>query len=217
VVSTQIRSQGERSPLTTRYQLTLVEAATDLQRQQAELRGELNSLRQQLDEIQRDGARQDSAAQALQPEIAALRQTAGLVEERGEGVVVTLDDARLPAGSGGIELAIVHSQDLTDAFNAAWSAGARAISVNGERIVGTSSCVGATIQINGVLMSPPFEIRILGASERLFAELSDGPGLAELRRRHDSFGLGFHVTRAQDLLAPAFAGPIRARFAQVRP
>lgn len=219
VVSTQIRTQGERSPLTTRYQLTLVEAATDLRRQQAELRGELNSLRQQLDEIQRGGASLDSAALALQPEIEALRRAAGLVEERGEGVLVTLDDARLPASAGGgrIELSIVHAQDLTDVFNAAWSAGAQAISVNGERIVGTSACVGATIQINGVLMSPPFEISILGAPEPLLAELAGGRGLAELRRRGDSFGLGFQVARAVDLRAPAFAGPIRAKFAQVRP
>jgi uncharacterized protein YlxW (UPF0749 family) len=139
LVSTQIRAQSDRSPLTTRYQLTLVEVATDLQREQADLRAQLTSLRQQLDQIQRDGARVDSAAAALQPQIDALKRDAGLVEERGSGVVVTLDDARLPPRSGTIELSIVHAQDLTDVVNAAWSAGARAISVNGERIVGTSS------------------------------------------------------------------------------
>lgn len=217
LVSTQIRTQGDRSPITTRYQVTLVEAATDLQREQADLRAQLTSLRQQLDQIQRDGARLDSAAAALQPQIDALKRDAGLIEERGAGVVVTLDDGRLPPGSGAIELAIVHAQDLTDIFNAAWSSGARAISVNGERIVGTSSCVGATIQINGVLMSPPFAISIVGAPEPLLAELNQGPGLADLRRRRDVFGLGLDLKRDNDLVAPVFAGPIRARYATVRP
>jgi uncharacterized protein YlxW (UPF0749 family) len=217
LVSTQIRTQGDRSPLSARYQLTLVEAATDLQREQASLRAQITSLRQQLDQIQRDGARLDSTAAALQPQIDALKADAGLVEERGSGVVVTLDDGRVPPGIGAVELSIVHAEDLTDVFNAAWSAGARAISVNGERIVGTSSCVGATIQINGVLMSPPFVISIVGAPELLFAALNQAPGLADLRRRHSAFGLGFDLTRTNDLVAPAFSGPIRARYATVRP
>lgn len=217
LVSTQIRAQSDRSPFTTRYQLTLVEVATDLQREQRDLRAELTALRRQLDQIQRDGALLDSAAAALQPGIDALKQDAGLVEERGSGVVVTLDDARLPPGSGAVELAIVHAADLTDVFNAAWSAGARAITVNGERIVGTSSCVGATIQVNGVLMSPPFAISIVGPPDPLLAELNQGTGLADLRRRRDVFGLGFDVTGGNDLLAPVFAGPIIARYATVRP
>jgi uncharacterized protein YlxW (UPF0749 family) len=217
LVSTQIRAQSDRSPLTTRYQLTLVEVATDLRREQTDLRGQLTALRQQLDQIQRDGARLDSAAAALQPEIDALKRDAGLVEERGSGVVVTLDDARLPPASGTIELAIVHAQDLTDIVNTAWSAGARAISINGERIVGTSSCVGATIQINGILMSPPFAISIVGTPEPLLTALSQGSGLADLRRRRDVFGLAFDISRDTDLVAPVFAGPIRARYATVRP
>src|SRR5688500_15604166 len=66
-VSTQIRAQSDRSLLTVRYQLTLVEVATDLQREQTDLRAQLATLRRELDEIQRDGALLDSAAAALQP------------------------------------------------------------------------------------------------------------------------------------------------------
>jgi uncharacterized protein YlxW (UPF0749 family) len=216
-VSTQIRAQSDRSPFTTRYQLTLVEVASDLQRQQTDLRAELTDLREELDQIQRDGALLDSAAAALQPGIDALKREAGLVEERGPGIVVTLDDARLPPGSGVIEPAIVHAADLTDVFNVAWRAGARAISVNGERIVGTSSCVGATIQINGALMSPPFVISVVGPPDAMVVELNQGPGLADLRRRRDVFGLGFDLRAENDLVAPVFAGPIRARYATVRP
>lgn len=216
VVGTQLRTQVQRPALGSRYQVLLVEAVAELRREQADLRAQLVSLRGKLDEIQREGARLDSAALAMQPEIDGLRREAGLSEERGPGVVVTLDDARRAPATGGIESAIVHALDLTDVFNAAWAAGARAISVNGERIVGTSSCVGATIQINGVLMSPPFEIAVLGAPEPLFAELTTGLGLADLRRRHDRFGLGFQVTRSTNLVAPAFSGPIRVRYAAAR-
>jgi uncharacterized protein YlxW (UPF0749 family) len=66
-------------------------------------------------------------------------------------------------------------------------------------------------------MSPPYAISIVGAPEPLLAEFDKGAGLADLRRRRDVFGLGFEVTRESDLIAPAFAGPIRARYATVRP
>jgi uncharacterized protein YlxW (UPF0749 family) len=71
--------------------------------------------------------------------------------------------------------------------------------------------------VNGVLLSPPFVINIVGASEPLFVELNQGAGLADLRRRRDVFGLGFELMRANDLVAPVFAGPIRARYATVQP
>jgi uncharacterized protein YlxW (UPF0749 family) len=215
LVTMQVGTQERRSPITSRYQLTLAEAVADLQREQGDLRREVASLRTQLVGILSEGARHDSAAARLQPELDELRRAAGLTTESGAGVIVTLDDGRLPTGNRAIERAIVHAQDLTDVFNAAWSAGARAISVNGERIVATSSCVGATIQVNGVLMSPPFEISVIGDPERLSAEMSTGRGTADLRQRRDLFGLGFQVALSRALDVPAFTGTIRVNYARV--
>jgi len=217
LLSAQLRTQAERPPFAGRYQLTLLEAVKGLEQEQAGLRAQLVALRAGLDEIQRDGARLDAASAALQEQIERLRRDAGLVEERGPGVIVTLDDARLPANARGIERGIVHAQDLTDVFNAGWRGGARAISVNGERIVATSSCVGATIQINGVLMSPPFVITLVGAPEPLQAALIHGGDLADLRARHDLFGLTLEIAHASDAVAPAYTGSLGIRYAEPYP
>ena len=130
--------------------------------------------------------------------------------------LVTLDDARLAPtrDSRLVAQAIVHSQDITDVFNSAWKAGATAISVNGERIAGTSACVGATIQINGTLMSPPFVISIVGPVDKLSRILEDPLELANLRARARAFGLHFEVTTSADLRVPAYTGPLNIRYAR---
>lgn len=217
LVGTQLRTQAERPALAGRYQITLLEAVRSLEQEQARLRAELVDLRAGLDAIQSDGARLDTASAALRERIQGLSREAGLVEERGPGVVVTLDDARLPATTIGIERGIVHAQDLTDVFNAGWRGGARAISVNGERITAASACVGATIQINGVLMSPPFVVTIIGTPEPLLAALTEGSDLADLRARRDLFGLGLDVSRVDVATAPAYTGALAVRFAESRP
>lgn len=151
----------------------------------------------------------------MQAELERLRELAGLTPITGGGVVVTLDDAHLPPSANvrSIELAIIHSEDIVDVINAAWKAGARAIAVNDERVTGASACVGATIQINGTLMSPPFRFAILGPTDELYGSLTDARELADLRARQLNFGLGFQIARADDLRAPAYSGALRVRYA----
>ncbi len=215
-LATQAQSSS-RLPLTaTRYNVPLVEAAIQLQREQASLKAEVVALRAELDDVLRQQAALGGRAAAIQPEIERLQRAVGLTPRSGAGVVVTLDDARLPAGAPprAIEAGIIHSQDITDVFNAAWRAGAEAISVNGERITSASACVGAVIQINGTLLSPPFVINALGPRDQLYAALIDARELNDLKRRRDAFGTGLKIERGDVLEVPAFSGPIKIRFAQ---
>ncbi|MHB8696322.1 MAG: DUF881 domain-containing protein, partial [Solirubrobacteraceae bacterium] len=151
LIGAQLRTQGGRTVATARYLVPLTESAAALQAEQAELKVQLAALRAQLDDIQRGAAAVDSRTAAVQAELTELRGAAGLTPLAGQGVSVTLDDGHIPANSpvSTIELAIVHSNDITDVLNAAWRAGATAASINGERITGTSACVGAVIQVNG--------------------------------------------------------------------
>ncbi len=217
LVTVQWRTQSGRTPAVTRYQVPLAEAVVDLQREQTRLKQQIADLRARLDAIQGQGATLDARAGALQHEVNALKVGAGLTAVSGSGVTVTLEDARLPAATNRkvIELAIVHSQDITDVFNAAWKARARAISVNGERITVTSACVGAVIQINGTLLSPPFVVSILGPTEELYAALSAPAELGDLKRRREAFGLGLQIARAEALEIPAYTGPLAVRHAAI--
>lgn len=217
---TQIQSQARRSVVTSPYtsgdSAFLVPAALSLQREGNTLRQQLAAVRAELDAVQTQGARLSGEAAALQGQIEALKVAAGLTAAAGPGIIVTLDDARLPASfnSQAIAQAIVHSQDLTDVFNAAWKGGAHAIAVNNERITGASACVGATIQINGTLMSPPFVIAIIGPTDRLREVLSDPRQLPDLQARQRSFGLHFTIAPADDLQVPGFSGPVVVRYAR---
>jgi uncharacterized protein YlxW (UPF0749 family) len=218
VIGIQWQTQATRSPIASRYSADLADAATVMQREQDALRGEVVSLRARLDAVQDQAASLDDRAAALKRQIDELRGESGLTTQRGEGVLVTLDDGRLPATAPrrSIELAIVHSQDITDVFNAAWKAGAKGISVNGERITSATACVGATIQINGKLMSPPFAVSVLGPSDRLLKAFGDQSELRDIKRRSELYGLKLSLERAPDVTLPAYTGAIPVRHASSR-
>lgn len=216
VVGAQAQS-ASRLPLTaTRYNIPLVEAAAQLQREQAVLKSEIVALRRLLDEALRQQSALSGATGTLQAEIDRLNFVVGLTPRSGAGVVITLDDARLPASAPTrvIEAGIIHSGDITDVLNAAWKAGAEAVSVNGERITGASACVGAVIQINGSLLSPPFVFNVLGPRDQMYGALNDPRELNDLKRRRDAFGMRITIERADALEVPAFSGPMQIRYAR---
>ncbi len=121
----------------------------------------------------------------------ALRGPAGLVPETGPGVTVTLSDAPDDvASSSSVDprLLIVHQQDIQAVVNAMWRSGARAVTVQGQRIVTTTGirCIGNAVQLQGVPYSQPYVISAVGdpATDRRRAR--EGPlpgGLPGGRRR----------------------------------
>src|SRR5437870_4106478 len=217
LVGVQWQSQATRSPIASRYSADLADAANAMQHDGDQLRAQVAELRVQLDRIQEQAATLDGRSAALQRQVDELKTASGLTPATGTGVTVTLDDGRLPASAPrrSIELAIVHSQDITDVFNAAWKAGASGIAVNGERITSATACVGATIQVNGRLMSPPFVVSILGPEEGLLRALTDQNELRDLKRRSELYGLRLAIDRAAAVALPAYTGTIPVR--QARP
>src|SRR5436309_7594192 len=94
IVTLQWRTQTERSELTVRYNAPLLDAANSLQNEQNTLKAQLADLRAQLDAIQQGAASQSTTSRDLQARVEELRAAAGLTERSGDGVLVTLDDAR---------------------------------------------------------------------------------------------------------------------------
>ena len=218
LLANQAITQGQRSALSVRYNAPLVDAANALQKDQSDLKAQLALLRARLDEIQKAGAEQSGVAGELGRQIEDLKARSGLTALMGEGIVVTLDDARLPANAKDLDRSICHSTDITDVINAGWRAGADAITVNAERIVGTSSvyCVGSTIMVNGTLMSPPFVISMIGRQTGLLAVIDDPNELADIKKRSQANGLVFQVARQRDLRVPGYTGSLGARYAVPR-
>jgi hypothetical protein len=153
------------------------------------------------------------------PAEARLAAAAGLTAVHGPGVTVVLNDAPPgrrdappPAGipPPSADDLVVHQQDVQGVVNALWSGGAEAMSVMGQRVTALSAvrCVGNTLLIGGRVYSPPFTIAAIGDPARLVAALTDDPQVTIYRQYVAAYGLGYAVSRRDDLRMPAYTGPI---------
>ena len=198
-----------------RYIDPLSGTVTRLQEEQTTLKAQLTDIRTKLDEVQRTAAAQSGAVKELQVRIDDLKASAGLTEVRGEGVVVTLDTVRAP-GAKEQERQVCLAPDLTDIVNASWRGGARAVAVNSERIVASSSvyCVGSTIIVNGSIVAAPFAVSAIGPPSTILGVIDDPTQLRDLKRRRDQATADLRVTRSPLLTLPAYSGPLSARSAK---
>lgn len=172
-----------------------------LKQQVAQLRAELNSLQQQ------SAANQNSLGSAQQ----LLKQEqidAGLVPLHGPGIIVTFDDSKvtnLPADADTANY-IIHEYDLRDGINALLGGGAEAISLNGERLISTSSvyCVGSTIIVNSTRLSPPYVIYAIGNSRTLQDAITNSPQISKFNQRKELYQVILTAQPADDVYVPEF-------------
>ena len=128
-------------------------------------------------EQERDGLKEELSALRKQKASEAggtisedIRLRAGLTPVEGEGIIVKLEDSSATAKAGeNPNLYLIHDDDLLKVINELRAAGAEAISINGQRLIGTSEirCAGPTLSVNNVRSAPPFEIRAIGDSKSL--------------------------------------------------
>lgn len=94
----------------------------------------------------------------------------GLSEVNGTGVIITISDSDIDQNSVfDTSDLLVHDKDILKIVNELKNAGAEAISINGQRVVLTTSivCGGNIININGEKIGSPFEIKAIGLPETL--------------------------------------------------
>ena len=96
-----------------------------------------------------------------------------------------------------------------------WLAGAEAISINEERVVGPTAVVdiGGSLLVNSAYLAPPYQVTALGPSD-LYERLSGSAGFRDFvsaRATRDGIRLSF--AEAADLVVPAYAGSVSLRYA----
>lgn len=198
--------------LPAQYQLAdLIQAE---QARAARLRAEVASLRSELDRARSAGRDRSGRVAAEESRLRSAGVLAGVVEVRGPGLSVTLDDSTLTESpSGNVNDLVIHSQDVQAVVNALWRSGAEAVAINGQRLVGTSAvlCVGNTLLLNGTVHSPPYVVSAVGASRDRF---DPDPLVRRLRRDADTYGLRMSVSRSASLAVPGYTGPLTLRYAR---
>src|SRR4029078_9113011 len=105
----------------------------------------------QFQRLQQQSTGSSVALAELNRQLAAARLRTGLTAVHGPGVKIEIADSKrvVPPGENPASF-IVLVDDLRDIVTALWASGAEAISINGERLVATSSIygVGASVLVN---------------------------------------------------------------------
>lgn len=135
-------------------------------------------------------------------EIEELRKFAGLTTVTGAGVIVTMNDSSTNMG-GDRNAYLVHAEDLLSVVNELNGAGAEAISINGQRMVGKSAitCAGSIVMVNGVRVAAPFEIQAVGDPEVLQSALKFPGGVVDSL---SPWGIEITIRKEAVVIVPAY-------------
>ena len=185
--------------------------AADLQERVAELTQEVRDLTDQVD---------DDDVRRYQDQVEALEGPAGLTQRTGPGVVVTLSDAPdevVDAATGDKNLLVVHQQDIQAVVNAMWEGGARAVVLQGQRMVSTTGikCEGNSVVIQGVPYPQPYVIEAVGDVGELTSAIAGDDYLQIYREQADdpAIDVGWELDIADELTAPAYDGLLDLSYA----
>lgn len=144
-----------------------------------------------------------------------LQALTGFAPVTGEGVRITLDNA--PYAD---ETSMLRDSDLALLVNALWSAGAEAISINGQRLTTMSAIrnVSAAIEINRVGTAPPYTILAIGNRSTLAADLLESGSGLQFSALASRYGFAFDVDNEDQLRLPAAPADLgRLRSAETEP
>lgn len=189
-----------------------------LEEEQKSLKAQIEALRKDLASYQQSAGQNWSSRGELTEELERQKLVAGLVAVVGPGVKVVLDDStKNPAKGDDVSYYLVHDYQLRDVLNALWQAGAEAVSLNGERVVGSTSiyCVGSTIMVNSTRLSPPYEFLAIGNQDALADFLNRSDMLGEIKVESKNYGLQFILQKSARLPIPAYNGVLSAKYAKI--
>lgn len=206
----QWNSSLARQEVVTDAQSVLVTRAQDLQRDQQQLRTDLEAAEAQLRQLQEQAA----GLGALEPRLDAASVAAGVVPMRGPGAVIEIGDSLRPTAPGQAEGFFVVAEDLRNIVTALWASGADAIAITGSvlegapatRLVSNSAIVGVggAIAVNGTALSPPYRIEAIGPEGLLDRAQAHPAFLARVRPRIDGFGLQYASEARNEVVVPGF-------------
>jgi len=185
-------------------------------------------LQSRIAQLQKDNAQLAKSAPSdterlrlLSKELAKAQFLAGLTDVKGPGIVVTLNDSKIPLPAGmpaGVLGAappnIIHDTDINQVVNELKATGAEAVSVNDQRLVAVSPvrCAGPTVFVNNTPQTPPYIIKAIGSPKNLATALNMSGGIMQQIRNYDPSM--FKVEKpTKPIVIPAYSGGIEPKYA----
>jgi uncharacterized protein YlxW (UPF0749 family) len=150
-----------------------------------------------------------------------LEDPAGLTPRTGPGVTVTLSDAPeevINSTSQDLKLLVVHQQDIQAVVNAMWVGGAKAVTVQGQRLVTTTGikCEGNAVQLQGVPYPQPYVIEAVGNQADLLRAIAADDYLQIYREQAaiPDISVGWDLQPRSQVTAPAYDGLLDLSYAE---
>ena len=211
LVAAQIAAEGPRIRYSTEERTPLIETALRFQAQQEALKAEILELRGRIAELEALDPDAAASLRRLYADLEAARLSAGLIAVRGPGVAFRLED-----GTTGSVDALATARDVRTIVEELWLAGAEAIAVNGERVVGSTAIIdiGGSTLVNSAYLAPPYTISAIGPPD-LYQRLQQSVAFVQfVRGRIEPSGVSLSVAELAEVDLPAFAGNVGLGFAQ---
>ncbi len=185
----------------------LADELVNLQREYNDLKEQYNKNLEVVEEYQTNSATNSSLISSMKSQIESLSALAGTTNLKGEGIIITLNDGSKLSDEDIRPDTLVHDSDILTVVNELKAAGEEAISVNGQRIIATSSirCVGPVIQVNYQKVAAPFEIKAIGNAQYLESAMTIKNGVVDLLKE---YGVDVSVTRHTEISVPKYEGTL---------
>lgn len=172
----------------------------------------INTTQQQINELQAT-ALQRQHDTSLADRLKALELTTGTSAAHGPGLVLTLNDAP-DAGTDAqgnprtdrSDTGRITSTDLQIIVNGLWTAGAEAISINGQRLTSQTAIrfAGEAILVNFRALQPPYDVTVIGGP-KVADNFRSNSGGAYLRELVGTYGIRENLSTKDSVSVPAAA------------
>jgi uncharacterized protein YlxW (UPF0749 family) len=195
-----------RSTLTrtsaTQTNLELQKIISNLDKEQSNLKKQITDLDQKIASDQEQI--KNAPIQSIN-ELKKDKAEVGLTPQEGKGAVFTLNDSS-SSGSGNVEAFLIHASDLRDLVNLLWQSGAKAIAINNERIVFTTSidCLVNTIMVNNTKLGPPYKVLVIGDQEKIQSAIDNKNNLIDFISRVKKNNLIFESEYKDKIEIPSY-------------
>ncbi|MEL7563897.1 MAG: DUF881 domain-containing protein [Dehalobacterium sp.] len=215
----QSQTAAVKDDVKTSKNQTLIDIINNLESETNVLEETIDSLRKQIEEIQKQESPGQGFLVSLQDQIAQLKLRSGQTDVSGPGIIIELDDNVTGAEASKAnnpemydpEYFIVHDKNLLFLVSAL-RGHAEAIAINNQRLVATSDirCVGTVIMVNSSRLAPPFQIKAIGDPRLLEAAVLNSDEYLMLKSRE----MPFTITKAENISLPGFKGSNTINYAQ---
>ena len=171
------------------------------------LQQQISDLRKANDTADKDLIKLNDAVNERENTATQLGADTGFTPVAGEGIRIQLDNAAYSDP----DTEHIRDSDLALLVNALWSAGAEAISINGQRISARTAIriSGTAIEVNSIGIAPPYVVQAIGNMNTLASRVVETDSGAAFGVLAGDYGWSYDVDNVEDLRLPA--APARLR------